>query len=85
MARLIEEQQWKKVNSVSGKVLNYHISRGQYDFAMVSQADIFESVASCALKANIAGTLSKVITLESIDLTLVREIGNKLDFSAPKL
>ena len=73
----------KMMNSVGGKVLDYHITRGQYDFVMVSQADTFEAVAACALKAKAAGTLSEAITLESVDLSVVREMGNKVDFSAP--
>ena len=71
------------MHSVGGKVIDYHITRGQYDFVMVSQAESFEAVAACALKAKAAGTLSEAITLESVDLEKVREMGNKVDFSAP--
>ena len=52
-------------DSVGAKFLDYHITRGQYDFVMISQADTFEAVAACALKAKAAGTLSEAITLES--------------------
>ena len=45
------------LNSVGAKLLDYHITRGQYDFVMVSEADSFESIAACALKAKAAGTL----------------------------
>ena len=73
----------KMVSSVGGKLIDYHITRGQYDFVMVSQAETFEAVAACALKAKAAGTLSEAITLESVDLEKVREMGSKVDFSAP--
>ena len=71
------------LNSVGAKLLDYHITRGQYDFVMVSEADSFESIASCALKAKAAGTLVEAVTLESVDLNKVREMGNKVDFSPP--
>tara|TARA_B100000676_G_C17738681_1_gene660252 strand:- start:1 stop:318 length:318 start_codon:yes stop_codon:yes gene_type:complete len=73
----------KMLSSVGAKLIDYHITRGQYDFVMLSEADSFESVAACALKAKAAGTLSEAVTLESVDLSIVREMGNKVDFSPP--
>tara|TARA_B100000575_G_scaffold290364_1_gene293929 strand:+ start:345 stop:662 length:318 start_codon:yes stop_codon:yes gene_type:complete len=73
----------KMLSSVGAKLIDYHITRGQYDFVMLSEADSFESVAACALKAKAAGTLSEAVTLESVDLKIVREMGNKVDFSPP--
>ena len=73
----------KMIEAAGGKLLDMHLVRGQYDFVMVSQAETFEAVAACALKAKAAGTLSEAITLESVDLSVVREMGNKVDFSAP--
>ena len=73
----------KLVGSVGCKLIDYHITRGQYDFVMISEADSFEAIAACALKAKAAGTLSEAITLESVDLNKVREFGNKVDFSPP--
>ena len=73
----------KMLSSVGAKLIDYHITRGQYDFVMISEADTFEAVAACALKAKAAGTLSEAVTLESVDLNFVREMGNKVDFSPP--
>ena len=73
----------KLVGSVGGKLIDYHITRGQYDFVMISEANSFEAIAACALKAKAAGTLSEAITLESVDLNKVREFGNQVDFSPP--
>ena len=73
----------KMVSSVGGKLIDYHITRGQYDFVMITEADSFESMAACALKAKAAGTLTEAVTLESVDLNKVREMGNKVDFSPP--
>ena len=73
----------KMLSSVGAKLIDYHITRGEYDFVMLSEADSFESVAACALKAKAAGTLSEAVTLESVDLNIVREMGNKVDFSPP--
>ena len=71
------------VSSVGGKLIDYHITRGQYDFVMITEADSFEAMAACALKAKAAGTLSEAITLESVDINKVREIGKKVNFSPP--
>ena len=73
----------KMLNSVGAKLLDYHITRGEFDFVMLSQADSFEAVAACALKAKASGTLTEAITLESVDLSKVREMGSKVDFSPP--
>ena len=73
----------KMMNSVGGKVIDYHITRGQYDFVMITEIDSFEAMAACTLKAKASGTLSEAITLESVDLNKVREMGNKVDFSPP--
>ena len=73
----------KLVGSVGGKLIDYHITRGQYDFVMITEVDSFEAIAACALKAKASGTLSEAITLESVDLNKVREMGNRVDFSPP--
>ena len=73
----------KLVGSVGGKLIDYHITRGQYDFVMITEIDSFEAMAACALKAKASGTLSEAITLESVNLDKVREMGNKVDFSPP--
>jgi uncharacterized protein with GYD domain len=73
----------KMLGSVGAKLLEYHITRGKYDFVMLSESDSFESVAACALKARAAGTLSEAVTLEAVDLNKVREMGNAVDFSPP--
>ncbi len=73
----------KLVGSVGGKLIDYHITRGQYDFVMVTEVDSFEAMAACALKAKATGTLSEAITLESVDLSKVRDMGKKVEFSPP--
>ena len=73
----------KLVGSVGGKLIDYHITRGQYDFVMITEVDSFEAISACALKAKASGTLSEAITLESVDLNKVREFGNQVDFSPP--
>ena len=73
----------KLVGSVGGQLIDYHITRGQYDFVMITEIDSFEAIAACALKAKASGTLSEAITLESVNLEKVREMGNRVDFSPP--
>ena len=74
----------KMLSSVGAKLIDYHITRRKYDFVLISESDSFESVAACALKAKAAGTLSDAVTLESVDLDKVREMGSAVNFSAPK-
>ena len=74
----------KMLGSVGAKLLEYHITRGKYDFVLLSEADSFEAVAACALQARATGTLSEAVTLEAVDLNKVREMGKLVDFSPPK-
>ena len=71
------------LTSVGAKLLDYHITRGAYDFVIIAEADSYEAMAACALKAKAAGTVIETVTLESVDLNKVREIGGKVNFNPP--
>ena len=56
MVLLMETQTEKKIlkniSSVGGKLIDYHITRGQYDFVMITEAESFDKYGiACALKA----------------------------------
>mgnify|MGYP001314290958 CR=1 FL=1 len=68
----------KMLGSVGAKLLEYHITRGKYDFVMLSESDSFESVAACALKARAAGTLSELpIYIDDTPLQGIVDIRNR--------
>ena len=73
----------KLTNSVGAKLLDYHITRGVYDFCLITEAKKFEMIAAMNLKAKAAGTVKDLETLESIDINIVREVAKSVRFSPP--
>ena len=55
-------------SSVGAKLLDYHITRGEYDFCVIAEADSFEKIAALTLIARGSGTVNNVVTLESVDI-----------------
>ena len=70
-------------SSVGAKLVDYHITRGQYDFCVIAEADSFETIAAMTLMAKGSGTVSDLVTLESIDINEIRKIAKKVQFTAP--
>ena len=70
-------------SSVGAKLLDYHITRGKYDFCALVDADSFEMVAALGLMAKGSGTVNNLVTLESIDIQKIRDIAKKVQFTAP--
>ena len=70
-------------SSVGAKLLDYHITRGKYDFCAIVEADSFEMVAALALIAKGSGTVNDLVTLESIDINEIRKIAKNVQFTAP--
>ena len=73
----------KLTNSVGAKLLDYYITRGVYDFCLITEADSFEMIAAINLKAKAAGTVKELETLEAININNIREIARKVEFSPP--
>ena len=61
-------------NSVGAKLLDYHITRGKYDFCVIAEADSFKIIAAMTLMAKGSGTVKDLVTLESIDINEIRNI-----------
>ena len=70
-------------SSVGAKLLDYHITRGKYDFCAIVEADSFEMVAALALIAKGSGTLNDLAILESVDINEISNIAKKAQFTAP--
>ena len=71
-------------DSVGAKFLDYHITRGIYDFTMQTEAENFNQIAAMNLKAKAAGTVSKLDVLESLDIDEVRKIAKNVNFQPPR-
>ena len=73
----------KLTKSVGAKLIDYHITRGVYDFCIITEADSFEMIAAMNLKAKAAGTLREIDTLESINIENIRQVAKSVEFSPP--
>ena len=73
----------KLTKSVGANLIDYHITRGVYDFCIIVEADTFDMIAAMNLKAKAAGTVSEIDTLEAIDIDSVRQVARSADFSPP--
>ena len=73
----------KLTKSVGAKLIDYHITRGVYDFCIITEADSFEMIAAMNLKAKAAGTLKEIDTLESINIENIRQVAKSVEFSPP--
>ena len=73
----------KLTKSVGAKLIDYHITRGVYDFCIITEADSFEMIAAMNLKAKAAGTLKEIDTLESISIENIRQVAKSVEFSPP--
>ena len=70
-------------SSVGAKLLDYHITRGKYDFCAIVEADSFEMVAALGLIAKGSGTVNDLVILESVDINEIRKIAKQAQFTAP--
>ena len=73
----------KLTKSVGAKLLDYHITRGVYDFCLVTEANSFDMIAAMNLKAKAAGTVKELETLESININHIRNVAKSVQFSPP--
>ena len=70
-------------NSVGAKLVDYHITRGKYDFCVIVEADSYEKIAAMTLMAKSSGTINELVTLESVDINEIRKIYKNVEFTAP--
>ena len=70
-------------NSVGAKLVDYYITRGQYDFCVIADADSFAVIAAMGLKAKGSGAVDNLVTLESVDIEAVRSAAKNVQFTPP--
>tara|TARA_B100000965_G_C18925210_1_gene470618 strand:+ start:178 stop:501 length:324 start_codon:yes stop_codon:yes gene_type:complete len=71
-------------SSVGAKLLDYHITRGIYDFCLLTESESFNQIAAMNLKAKAAGTVSKLDVLESVNIDDIRNVARSVNFIPPK-
>ena len=69
--------------SVGATLVDYWITRGQYDFCVISEANSFAVVASMTLMARGSGAVDNVVTLESVDVEEIRSVAKGVQYTPP--
>jgi uncharacterized protein with GYD domain len=67
--------------SVGATLVDYCITRGQYDFYVIS--DSFEQIAAMTLKAKGSGTVDNPVILEAVDIDEIRSVAKSIQFTPP--
>ena len=70
-------------NSVGAKLVDNHITRGQYDFCVIAEADSFAKIASMTLTARGSGAVDKLVTLESVEIEEMRSVAKGVQYTSP--
>ena len=70
-------------NSVGARLVDYYITRGQYDFCVVSEADSFAVIAAMTLKPRASGAVENLVTLEAVDIEEIQNVGKSVQFTPP--
>jgi uncharacterized protein with GYD domain len=70
-------------SSVGAKLMDYHITRGAYDFCVIAEADSFAQIASMTLTAKGSGAVDNLVTLESIDVEEIRSVAKGVQYTPP--
>ena len=69
--------------SVGATLVDYCITRGQYDFYVISDADSFEQIAAMTLKAKGSGTVDNPVILVAVDIDKIRSVAKSIQFTPP--
>ena len=59
--------------SVGATLVDYYLTRGQYDFCVISEADSFSVIAAMTLKPRASGAVENLVTLEAVDIEEIQE------------
>ena len=69
--------------SVGVKLVDYYLSRGQYDCCVIPEADSFSVVAAMILKARAGGAVESLVTLEAVDIEEIQNIAHSAGYTPP--
>ena len=70
-------------NSVGDKLVDYDITRRQYEFCAVIEASSFEVMAAMLLNGRASGAVSELVTLEAVDVDKIRSAAKSVRFAPP--
>ena len=70
-------------NSVGAKLISADITRGNYDFCVICEADSFTQVAAMTLKARASGAIGETFTLEAVDYQEIRNVAKGVKYTPP--
>ena len=70
-------------SSVGATLVDYYITRGQYDFCVISEADSFAVIAAMTLMPRASGAVDNLVTLESVDIEEIRNVAKSVQFTPP--
>lgn len=70
-------------DSVGAKLIEYQVTRGIYDFFVITEADSFDQVAAVILKVSASGAVENIQTLEVVDLETIQSIANGVAYTPP--
>ena len=70
-------------SSVGAKLINYHITRGIYDFWILIEDESFDQIAAINLKAKSADTIDKADVLETVDINSIRKQAKQVNYIPP--
>ena len=65
-------------SAVGGKVLDYDIVRGSYDFIVSIDAPNFESMAAAKLATEASGAVTNITIMESININSAAKLAAKV-------
>ena len=65
-------------NAVGGKVLDYDIVRGSYDFIVSIDAPNFESMAAAKLATEASGAVTNITIMEPININSAAKLAAKV-------
>ena len=64
-------------SAVGGKVIDYDIVRGSYDFILKMEAPNFESMAAAKLATEATGAVTNITIMEPININNVAKLAGK--------
>ena len=71
------------IEGMGGKLIDYQMTRGIYDFYAISEADSFDQIAAVVMKVFASGAGHNIQTLEVMDLKAVQAIAGGVSYTPP--
>ena len=71
------------IEGMGGKLIDYQVTRGIYDFYVISEADAFDQIAAVVMKVAATGAAENMQTLEVMDLKAVQALAGAVSYTPP--